>query len=306
MAQGTLQQMARQLQAYCPSVPYSLAQRWIIDRYRSITEDTLWSFKIGEGVFYTPASYTTGTVTTTNDSTTVTGSGTTWTSAMSNRQMQVGGLTYNFTYVSTTSGTLDRKWYGATTADQTYSILQAWITPADTDFHTWISVIDPVAGWRIRTGYSSFELDTIDPGRDSGGSPSILAARSYSTTSGTFGTPRFELWPYSSTLTQFTYMYERRVADLSANTDAPPGIIRSDILVKGALADLSRWPGSKADPNPMYDPYFNQFKSRDAEFREEMGNIHVADQNIYMTDLNYYTAMPYAPMSSSYMQNHAF
>lgn len=303
MAQGTLQKMARQLQAYCPSVPYTLAQQWVIDRYRSITENNLWSFKIGESTFYTPAAYSTGTVTMTNSSAAVTGSGTTFTSAMVGRQLVVAGFVFTISqYTSATAITIDKTWYGDTVAGSTFSIVQAYITPTPADFHSWISIIDPALGWRIRTGHTSFELDLIDARRSSTGTPTLLASRSYNSSN----IATFELWPYSTSVKQYTYMYEKRLADLSASNDTPPAIIRSDILVKGALADLARWPGTKADPNPFYDTYFNQYKAREAEFQTELNKIMIADQNIYMTDLTRYTSVPYFPIDSNFMQSHAF
>ena len=303
MAQGTLQKMARQIQAYCPSVPYSLAQQWIIDRYRSITETILWSFKIGQGSLYTPAAYSTGTITMTNGSAVVTGSGTTFTSAMVGRQLLVGGFVFTIaSYSGATSITVDTTWRRDTTAGATYQILQAYITPAETDFLAYISVIDPANGWRIRTGYNSQELDSIDARRSSTGTPCLLAGRAYNSSD----IAMYELWPYSTSANQYMYIYEKRIADLSTPTATPPAIIRSDILVKGALADLSRWPGTREEPNPFFDPYFNQFKVRDLEFREEVNKIMTADQNIYMTDLSYYTTLPYAPMDSRFTQSHAF
>jgi hypothetical protein len=300
MAQGTLQSMARQVQAYSPNVPYNLARQWIIDRYRQITETYLWSFKIGEGTFATSNEYSTGTITLTNGSTTVTGSGTTFTSAMTNRQLKVDDFIFNFTYVGATSGTIDKAWLGSTTAGLNYSIVQGWITPANADFHAFISVIDPANGWKLHTHFTSFDLDRIDPQRSSTGTPYCIASRSYNGTS-----PRYELWPYSTTQRQFTYMYVKRIADLALNSDTPHNIIRSDILVKGALAELARWPGTKENPNPFYDPYFNQYKARQAEYDYEVNRILLADQNIYMTDLNYYTDRPFAPLGGNYWPSHA-
>ncbi len=303
MAQGTLQKMARQVLAYCPSVPYSLAQQWITDRYRTITENILWSFKIGQGTFYTPAAYSTGTITMTNGSNVVTGSGTTFTAGMVGEQLSLQGFVFTITaFSSTTSITIDTIWYGATTASLVYQILQAYITPTPTDFLAWLSVIDPALGWRIRTGYNSSELDTIDPRRASTGTPTLLAGRSYNSSD----IARYELWPYSTAQKQYMYLYEKRVTDLTTPGATPPAIIRSDILVKGALADLSRWPGTREEPNPFYDPYFNQYKVRDLEFRDEVNKIMISDQNIYMTDLSYYTTLPYAPVDSAFMQSHAF
>lgn len=55
--------------------------------------------------FFTPYYYATGTVTT-NGTTAVTGSGTTWTSTMDQMWMQIGSTWYQFTYSSATTGTL--------------------------------------------------------------------------------------------------------------------------------------------------------------------------------------------------------
>lgn len=303
MAQGTLIKMARQLTNYCPSVPTLLAQQWIIDRYRTITENYLWSFKIGEGTFYTPAAYDDGTITMTNGSATVTGSGTTFTSGMIGRQLMVSGFVFTITaFSSATSITVDKNWYGNTASSLAYTILQAYITPSDSDFHSFISVIDPANGWRLRLWYNSTELDIIDARRSSVGTPILLASRAYNSSN----VPKYELWPFSNDVKQFNYLYEKRITDLSAPTDAPPNIIRSDVLVKGALADLSRWPGSRENPNPMYDPYGSQYKNRESEFQQEVEKLLVSDQNIYMSDLSYHTSLPYAPLDSKFIQNHAF
>lgn len=72
------------------------------------------------------APYTTGTVTLTNGSTAVTGSGTTWTTAMSGRKIALAydGAWYTFTRTGDTTGTLDREYQGETVADSAYVIYQ--------------------------------------------------------------------------------------------------------------------------------------------------------------------------------------
>lgn len=302
MAQATFREMAREVMVYNPKVPYSLAKRWVRDRYRSVCENYLWSFKLAQGQFGTNNAYTTGTVTMTNASAAVTGSGTTWTSAMTGRQFKVRNFVYTFTYVSATTGTLDRLWLNADVSAQAYSILNAYFAPAETDFHSFISILDPANGWRLYQGFTSIELDQFDVQRTSSSTPRIVASRIYNSSN----IPQFEIWPHPSTQGMYPYLYEKRVGDLTADSDTPPAVMRSDVLVKGALCELSRWPGTIEDRNPFYDPTLLQYRMREQEFMSEVNRLLITDQNIYMTDLMYYTNQPYAPLDAKFLQNHAF
>lgn len=303
MAQGTFREMAREVMAYHPKVPYSLARRWIRDKYRQLCETYLWSFKLAQGQFGTNTAYTTGTITMTSASATVTGSGTTFTSAMVGRQLKVRNFVYTITaYSSSTSITIDRVWLNATSSANTYSIVNAYFAPTETDFFSFISIIDPANGWKLYQGFNSTELDQFDIQRSSSSTPRIVASRVYNSSN----VPQFEIWPHPTTQATYPYLYERRVTDLVADSDTPPAIIRSDVLVKGALAELSRWPGTVEDRNPFYDPTMLQYRIREQEWLSEINRLLVSDQNIYMTDLVYYTNLPYAPLDSKFLQNHAF
>lgn len=72
---------------------------------------------------YTGTEYTTGTVSVTNGSTTVTGSGTTWTAAMVPGNLSVAGIFQQVcTFVSATSLTLCSAWQGATNSAASYAL----------------------------------------------------------------------------------------------------------------------------------------------------------------------------------------
>jgi len=297
--------MSREILLFAPGCPILLAERWIRDRYREVCRKWLWSFKVAEGEFSTPAVYNTGTITVTNNSTAIVGAGTTFTSAMANRQLQVGGFTFNInTFTDTTNLVIDRKWQSATAAAQTYSIVQGWITPAETDFQSFLSVVDPSNSWRIRLHFNYRDLDRIDPRRASSGVPTLLSARSYNSS----GVPRFELWPYSTSIRQYTFLYEKAVADLSATSDSPAAPVSGDALVWGAVADLCRWPGTETYKNPMFTPqnYFALAREYEAKFVDRVDQLNKIDQNIYLTDLLQYQEIPWAPLDSKFIQNHAF
>jgi len=85
-----------------------------------------WPANYREGYLVLTALYNTGTITLTNASQTVTGSGTTFTSEMKGRKLIApNGESYRISsYVSTTSLILDKPYQGATAAGASYSIWQ--------------------------------------------------------------------------------------------------------------------------------------------------------------------------------------
>lgn len=303
MAQATLQEMAREVHLYSGElVPISMAKRWVRDRYRKICEKNIWSFKLGRSAFSTPDIYSTGTITLTSGSAVVAGSSTVFTAAMVGRQLKVNGYVFTITiFTSTTSITIDQTWLSTTTAGNTYNIVQAYITPSPTDFHAFYSVVDPQRAWKLILAYNSKDLDRIDARRSSTGTPRVLANGVYNSSN----VATFELWPNPNSANQYMYTYEKRVADLT-DSDTPPGIIRSDILVMGALADLSRWPGTSERKNLMCDPYFTQWRLREAEFNDELQKAIVEDQSIMMNDLSFGSNLNFAPIDANFMQTHAF
>lgn len=75
---------------------------------RAIPRDTDWEPLIEEGALTMTAVYSVGTASATAGSTSITGSGTNWTSAMTGRRIKFAGhdIVYTFTYVSATSATI--------------------------------------------------------------------------------------------------------------------------------------------------------------------------------------------------------
>ncbi len=97
------------------------AIQWGLDELTSHDLDYL----LTDGVFTTIAPYTTGTVSATNGSKTVTGSGTTFTSAMVNRKIRIDNQSEYYriaAFVSTTEVTLETTYEGTTVSDKTFSI----------------------------------------------------------------------------------------------------------------------------------------------------------------------------------------
>lgn len=123
---STYGEVRLRVQKLLPGVDADVRDGWISDRYLSILDKLDWQRQAVEGTIQTVAPYETGTVSLTNGSNSVTGTGTTFTSAMTGRQFTASGRdeAYTFTYVGATSGTLDRTYEGDTDTESTYSIEQ--------------------------------------------------------------------------------------------------------------------------------------------------------------------------------------
>ena len=101
---------------------------------RKIAQNHRWNYLRADTDIELIEGYDTGTVAVTEGSDTITGTDTVWTSAMTGRKISIAGdlAFYTFTFVSTTSGTLDRNYAKADDTSTTYKIYQdTYSMPAD-------------------------------------------------------------------------------------------------------------------------------------------------------------------------------
>jgi hypothetical protein len=166
---ATYGEIRMRLQMLAPGVGPDLLDGWIMDRYQEILDALTWKRLAAAATIVTKAEYNTGTVAVTNGSNVVTGTGTTWTAAMTGRVIRIGGAEdyYEFTYVGATSGTLDRVYSGADTTGAGYRLNQN-VYPLASDVRL-------VHGVRTATGElhrtTTAELRRWYPARNSYGTP---------------------------------------------------------------------------------------------------------------------------------------
>jgi len=253
----------------------------------------------------TPSAYSTGTVAVTNGSTTVTGSGTTWTSAMTGRQIVIddggGQPYYTFTYVGATSGTLDRAYQGATDTSSTYTIAEYYVEmPADC---TALDDIRDIAqNWRLRRQFHQQNyIDLIDAERSHTGNPVLYVAAPPRVASGV-SYPRYEFWPK---ITPGTHLVGRYVKDseLTSNSSYPITMIKPEAIIYGALVDLCLLPSVAGQPNPyfnleLHSKYVKMFE--DAVHDSEMADLDIAQNMIVYDDQD-----SYPPRDAAFIQAHA-
>lgn len=299
-------QMWRRLLLYCPFLPIPLAQAWVKDRYRVLLDaGGQWGGQTAQSQFIIPTAYTTGTVDLVQSSTSVVGTGTAWTSALEQQQLYIAGCGPYYTIssvIDATHLTLESAFGGTSQTGIAYEIAQAYVTPPS-DFLYFKSIKDPVNNWRLRFNVSQETLDKWDSRRSTAGNAWLFA--DYRQTSA--GIPRYEVWPRVVSERLYPYLYVKRPADLSADSDVPIFPIRGDELIEGALADLSRWPGTESRKNPS----FNLQLAADYEkrFTNLVNNLSRLDQETYLSD---YVGPNDAwspggfdpPISAAFWQNH--
>lgn len=213
------------------------------DRYRQVINSHPFARnEQREYILQTTAIYDTGTVEVTNGSTTVTGTGTTFTSAMTGRRFRVTGDSewYVFTYVGATSGTLDRAYEGTTDTDATYRIFKSvYALPADLDVLQSIKILDTQDDL---DQIDVEELDKIDPARvQSSTSPDTYCT--FEDDSSTPPVPQIELWPYPTTSIGIPIRYLARIDAITATSTIFPQWLNIECLFAGVESDLCRLAG---------------------------------------------------------------
>lgn len=298
----TFESLWKRLLVYAPECPIPLAQEWINTAYSRILTKTNWSGLRAEGEFQIPASYTTGTVTVTQNTPDVVGSGTTWTSAMIGRQFlaqAVGPLYTVIAVPSATTLTLDRVYGGTTGASLTYEITLVYLT-APSDFLQFQAVMDRANNWRLHTNFRQEQIDTWDSKRSVTGTPTILATAPFTSS----GLVRFEIWPRATSAKTYSYRYVKKPALLAASSDTPIWPVSSYALIQGALSELSLWPGLKSSPNLYHD--LQQHSTHETAFKEEVQGLVLEEERINQSAVYYegWENIPYAPIDAAYLQTH--
>lgn len=302
-ADSTFGQLWRRLLVWAPELPAPLAQELINTAYSRTLAAYDWSGKRGEFSFFVPPTYNTGTISVTQDSPTITGSGTTWTSAMVGRQIFISNKSPIYTILAVggpTTLTIDADYPGLNASGLSYSIDLVYIEPP-ADFESWEDIYDPDNRWRLYLLYQQKHFDLWDASRTAVGGPWAVGAASFSST----GVPRYELWPRLSGSTGRTYgsRYIKTIPLLSAESDRPIFPIRGDVLREAAMAELALWKGSEQRQSEAYDPGVAQVRER--RYITELNKLEVVDQNINQTRINYaaWEKWPYPPLDSKYWQS---
>lgn len=252
-----------------------------------------------------------GLVAATFGNSTITGTGTTWTTNLVSAQFRLGLQSPIYTIYAVDPVnqllTLSDNWGGNTVTGANYTIYNAYVT-APADFQNFITVWDPQYNWQLETNVTQEELNAWDAQRANTGTSYVVASLDFDNYFSNPPSPRFEIWPHRTSQYVFPYMYVSRPPDLSDPGATLPRQIRGDVLLELALANCARWPGEGKDtPNP----YFNlqlamQHEARGQAMLAELGRT---DDELMENDVSYISlsAMPFASIpfgDARFLQSH--
>lgn len=317
MALDTFEGLWKSVLLRCPLTGPFLAQQFVNYSFRDLIEKRKWSWSIKQSQFIFPNQVTTGTVSVTNNSNTVTGIGTGFSATMIGQQFRIATTTPIYTIIAVTSATsltLDNVWGSISASNQGYQIYTAYQIPP-TDFHAFTTVYDPNFNWQLWTTCSQLELNTYDAQRSSQGTPYVVADYDY--TNLLFGgatitpaLPRFEIWPQQTSPYVIPFMYECRFPDLQDSNGELPRFIPGNVLIEGAMAQCARWPGPDNDHKNVY---FNLglAQMHEQKYEKMVRELEIQDDEVYERDVNYgqqpgLAFCPYPfPINDAYLQLHA-
>lgn len=168
----------------------AIVKQWLNQAQDEIEAFSDWSFTMTRDWIQTQAEHTTGTgtINVTNASTSISGTATAWTSAMTGRKFRITGDDewYIFTYVSATTGTLDRAYEGTTSTTANYTIYQD-IYRVRGDVNRLLLMRN--LGESAALGYVSvYDLDRVLPTDKDPSQPKIVAIIGRDTSTYTTGT----------------------------------------------------------------------------------------------------------------------
>ena len=251
-----------ELQTFCPELnPLQCGMR-LNRSYQRLLDMMEWSFLKKEALITTIPIYSTGTVTSTTGSPTVTGAGTAFTAAMIGRFIKISDQpeSYKITNVVGQTLTLEAN-VGLGAAAAGYIIYQIYYPkPADcrfiTDVRRQLSLSKKTHDW----------LDGFDPDRDGTGEPIFYAD---------FSDTIIELYPPSDQAYTVRLSYKITVPDMAAETDVP--VLQESLIITHAAMQAYRQLVAGADDANRGAKYLKLYSLAKDEFAEAWKAAFEAD-----------------------------
>ena len=297
-AQLTFRQMTSEVLQWNPDVPAWLAQRWIQNLYRKILDSRNWYGMQTRGVCNVAPVYTTGSVAVQNGSALVTGTGTSWDTTMQGRSFRVGFTNPQILIQKVIDPfhlVLELPWGGQSNANYSYQIFQN-IVSLGANVKRIYQMANQSQGFLLRTDIPQPAINEHDVWRTWVGYTQIAA----SFTSSSTGEPLWELYPCPLYQQSFPFIAITQPPDLKLDSDTPVTMLRSDILVTGALSNAFLYGGPKSK---YFSPDTAQVKKQ--EFMADMGMMERNDNNLWQQDLTWdYRDWPFATFDASWKQVH--
>lgn len=248
-----------------PGINLDLLDNWIVAAYNSILDRLNWQHNDGVLVVSTVPEYNTGTLTATQGSAAVVGVGTTWTAAMNGRIIRIGADLeyYGFTYVSATSGTLDRVYLNTGGAGLGYKINQNVIQlPAEARVVQKVSFQDTYTPC-VETTLAA--IDAFDPGRNFYSDVQSKWAP-YMDSATTPPVPQITVWPVPTMARAATVLYtvDNHLSFPLSTATVLLSWVTTQAVIEKVIASCEKDVNAAAKANAMAEVYISDMLMREA------------------------------------------
>lgn len=281
--QAVFGQVIGRVNGYATHASPSVIQNLINNVVRRVYDRRNWYGNFCSGYINVPGYYSQGTVSFTQGSNIITGSGTAFTPSMVGQQIRSGFVNPIYTikgFVSATQLTLDPNtpWGPPSLSNTPYFITTYWYSFPNLKF--FYSIINLQLQFRIATNIPASLLDNWDPSRLVQLFPYVAATRPPDQT----GALSIELWPVSNSAQSYPYLAFRQPANLVNDLDPLPAYIRSDIIEQLSISEALKY-RPKSNPNYSEGMCLQMAKEFYAQGMNELEWASQADEGLLRQDI---------------------
>jgi len=250
---------------------------------RRVYDRRYWYGNFRMGYINVPGYYSTGTISLTQGSNIVTGTGTTFTPSMVGQQLRTGFTYPIYTikgFVDATHLTLDplTPWGPPSVSNTGYFITKYWYSFPNIKF--FYSIVNLQLQFRMATNIPASLLDNWDPARLVQLFPYVAATRPPDQD----GSYVLELWPVSNSAQSYPYLAYVQPQNLVNDSDPLPAYIRSDVIELGSIAEALLY-RPKANPNYSEQACLMMSKEFRGNFENELETAASMDEGLFRQNI---------------------
>lgn len=336
----SFQALAAELTGLLPGLSPFLADTFVNRAWVDVQRARLWSFLQEDCGIFCPVQVTTGTVSITQFSETVTCDADASAAilaislpsplTLTALQMRFGGagatsqvgqvysiVAYDDSTPTALVLTLDRVVMQGTNATAGYQVYRCYIRPTVDDFLKWTSMVDMTNGWTLRLDQTSGGFDRRDPQRQAQGLSYYVGA--FKGNPPLQPRPQYELWPHPVNGQSFYGRYQRAGGAFVNPEDELPPIIPDTLVVTRALGwygcqwaheHVGQFPGLKGTNwisaaltrKQEYAMMLLEAKRLDNE--QELRDVWNRGHGLIHSDARVFKGMVNYPIDSNFLQSH--